>query len=345
MFEMFLCWAALLVVLGMVIAAPLPGRVLAFGLVALVITVWLLWALYGVEYLADLKWPQQGSGPKGSIAELKSIGGGERIDSAEGATARLGQVGDLFGGVNALFAALAFAGVGIAAVQQWKSTQLAFKQAIEATFFSALGLHHKIVDGLQFDRVQIFPAEHDELVKSMRNAGMSPLERDSPVSGRKVFSEVIRGISYEGQTKSTYQSLRAKYEILQNKHNYVLGHYFRNLYQILKLIDLDEALDGEGKQKYASMLRAQLSSDELALLMVNCADTMVDGGGFRVLLVRYRMLEHAPLKMIGQEYLHSGNTRHVVLADKVAITQYLSEPATTSRRHTYQGAFGSNPAI
>jgi hypothetical protein len=226
MFAMFLFWVALLAVLFMVMAAPLPDRLKAFGLVAAVSTVWLLWALYGVELLADVKWPQHRAGTAVS-------------ESSDGPTARLGQVGDLFGGVNALFAALAFAGVGIAAYQQWKSTQLAFKQSIEATFFSAVELHHRIADSLRFDRVRIFPTEHDQLVEHARRVGVAPPVPAEHVSGRQVFVEVIRAISYGGGDGTGYANLARNYRTLQNQHNYVLGHYFRNLYQILKLIDGD----------------------------------------------------------------------------------------------------------
>ncbi len=89
-------------------------------------------------------------------------------------------------------------------------------------------------------------------------------------------------------------------------------------------------MDAAGKQKYASVLRAQLSSDELALLMVNCAGEMVDDGEFRALLVRYRMLEHIPLKRNGTDYLYTGQKDDVVLADEQSIQQYLTE-STISR--------------
>lgn len=349
--EIFLLWAALLLVLLMAILAPVSPRLRMFGLIGLVITIWLLWPLYAVEYLADTKWPHPQSQLKKSGAEKESADtrtgtqGENENSSNEEPTARLGQVGDLFGGINALFAALAFAGVGIAAFQQWKSTQLAFKQSIEATFFSALELHHKIADSLQFDLAQIFPEKYKVLDRLAVLADGKRPQRPPPVHGRRVFGEVIKSLSYSGDRIAAYEYLMAQYSIIQNEHNYVLGHYFRNLYQILKLIDTDDALDANGKQKYASMLRAQLSSDELALLMVNCAGTIVDKGEFRALLVRYRMLEHAPLKKVGDEYLHSGKTEQVVLADALSIKQYLSEPSLSNERRRYKGAFGSNPAV
>ncbi|MCU7369492.1 putative phage abortive infection protein [Paucibacter sp. O1-1] len=340
---MFLLWSALMIVLFMVMAAPLPDRLRAFGLVAAVMTVWVLWALYGVEFLADRKWPQAPDHVRVAVGQPAEPG----VSSApaDAPTVRLGQVGDLFGGVNALFAALAFAGVGIAAFQQWKSTRIAFKQSIESTFFSAVELHHRIADGLRFDRVHVFPAYHQSFEELARLAGTAIPKKGDPVAGRQVFPEVIQAISHGGAGTTAYEKLVSNYEVLQDKHNYVLGHYFRNLYQILKLLDSDDALDAAGRQKYASVLRAQLSSDELALLMVNCADKMVDDGEFRSLVVRYRLLEHIPMEKVGSEYLYTGQKGHVVLADEASIQQYLTESAVLRTPRTYQGAFGTNPAL
>lgn len=345
MFEMFLWWATLLIVLGMVVGAPLPGRLRAFGLFAFAATAWLLWGLYGVEYIADLKWPEGTVEARCAANEKQASDGNVPNENRDGPTARLGQVGDLFGGVNALFAALAFAGVGIAAYQQWRSTQIAFKQSIEATFFSALELHHKIIDGLKFDRDRVLPEKYEDLARMAHQRGRPAPEREPAVSGREVFAEVLLGISYAPNGRPTYQTTLDNYKLLQTKHNYVLGHYFRNLYQILKLIDRDEALDASGKQKYASMLRAQLSSDELATLMVNCTGMMVDQGEFRLLLVRYRMLEHAPLAKDGHEYLHAGMAQRVVLADECTMTQYMSEPQLPAKPDRHHGAFGASPTV
>jgi hypothetical protein len=341
MMEFFLLWTALLCVLCMLVAAPLPDRIRAFGLVAVAMTVWVLWALYGVEYLADLKWPRT----DGQTQTAPATEWEKSSTPPDPPTARLGQVGDLFGGINALFAALAFAGVGIAAFQQWKSTRIAFKQSIETTFFSAVELHHRIADGLRFDRVQLFPQEQNDLEQLASNAGVAPPKRADPAVGRQVFPEVIRAISYGASGAGAYAHLSYNYGVLQNKHNYVLGHYFRNLYQILKLIDTDEALDDTGRQKYASVLRAQLSSDELALLMVNCADNTVDGGQFRAMVVRYRLLEHIPATKIGIEYFYTGGRGHVVLGDESSVRQYLSEQIVPQPARTYRGAFGTNPAF
>jgi len=51
------------------------------------------------------------------------------------------------------------------------------------------------------------------------------------------------------------------------KFHYLIGHYFRHLYHILKLVASNESL--KDKQKYIGFMQAQMSSFELMLLFYN----------------------------------------------------------------------------
>lgn len=65
------------------------------------------------------------------------------------------------------------------------------------------------------------------------------------------------------------------YETLYKKRENVIGHYYRNLYRIVKLIQNNvfdsesQERDNEEKRKYRGILRAQLSSFELLMLFYN----------------------------------------------------------------------------
>lgn len=261
-------------------------------------------------------------------------------------SSKLGPFGDFFGGMlNPIFTFLTFFGLIITIViqrmelrlarEEYSKTAVALNtQAIENTFFNALDLHHEIVGGLTFDP-NIFP--RDSTAEAMRLAGMAT-HRKEVVSGRPVFNAVITELR---NRSSTPEQCLTQYRFLQGKHNYVLGHYFRNLYQALKLVDTYETLEQEEKEKYTGILRSQLSSGELALLFLNCLPGMVDDGQFRNLLVRYRMLEHLPLEVKGELFLAAGNG--LVLADAGTITEYLCEAPTTGlKAQKYRGAFGTN---
>jgi hypothetical protein len=69
-----------------------------------------------------------------------------------------------------------------------------------------------------------------------------------------------------------------------------VGHYFRNLYNIVKFVDRSDVAD---KQFYTNFVRAQLSSHELLLLFYNCATSLGDEK-FKPLVERYAFLKHMP---------------------------------------------------
>lgn len=72
------------------------------------------------------------------------------------------------------------------------------------------------------------------------------------------------------------------------EHQNVLGHYFRNLYHIIKFVDKSNI---EDKKTYTNFVRAQLSSHELVLLYYNC----LTGNGiekFKPLIEEYALLKN-----------------------------------------------------
>ncbi len=71
----------------------------------------------------------------------------------------------------------------------------------------------------------------------------------------------------------------------------MLGHYFRNLYHIVKYIDDDKSLKTfDLKYKYAKILRAQLSAPEINLIALN--GLTYYGEGFKPLIDKYRLLKN-----------------------------------------------------
>ena len=64
-------------------------------------------------------------------------------------------------------------------------------------------------------------------------------------------------------TIERYQNL---YDGLQGD----LGHYFRNLYHLIKFVDESQDIENEFKKNYTTLVRAQLSAYEQALLFYNC---------------------------------------------------------------------------
>lgn len=175
-----------------------------------------------------------------------------------------GTFGDMFGAVNALFSGLAFGGVIYAILLQRKElalqrheleltreelkgqkeqlknqNQTMIVQNFENTFFQMLKLHHEIVDSIN----------------------------------RREF------VGFKSRLKSNYLNLKVQNEqsrinMMYTKffedHNSDLGHYFRNLYRIIKFINEKGSEFFEEKYFYTSLVRAQLSNPELILLFYNC---------------------------------------------------------------------------
>lgn len=175
-----------------------------------------------------------------------------------------GTFGDMFGVVNALFSGLAFAGIIVTLFlqkdelalqrEELKQTreelrgqkeQLALqnqamkKQNFENTFFQMLRLHNEIINSIDVT------------------------ERRSPSvtinhSGRDCFA-----CFHEELKKLDTSEHEAYFESKLSE----LGHYYRNLYHIIKFVHNS---DVEDKKFYTNLVRAQLSTYELLLLFHNC---------------------------------------------------------------------------
>lgn len=86
-------------------------------------------------------------------------------------------------------------------------------------------------------------------------------------------------------------------------HNVLLGHYYRHMFQMLKLVENASFLDEKEKYGYAKILRAQLNDDEQVLLYYNSLsdigkEWIVDLGQKNrtrmCLIARFRMIKNIP---------------------------------------------------
>ncbi|MEH8174050.1 putative phage abortive infection protein [Aeromonas veronii] len=276
-------------------------------------------------------------------------------------TERGGVFGDFLGGVlNPIFTFLTLFGLITTIVIQRRELKLAREeyektadalemQAIEGTFFNIINLHHKIADSIKLD-IQEFKNGTDInhtiklAVKAIKNPYLPQLA--SPVTtyeGREAFEGLLK---YLTQELPSPDEIVEKYKHVQNKHNHIFGHYFRNLYQALKLIHSydDKILPQERKRKYASILRAQLSTMELALLFINCLDGVSDDGKFKNLLIEYQMLEHLPIKEVDGGFALSGFNCSMA-TDEMFMQYKKHKNIEISIRKYFRGAFGENENV
>lgn len=112
-------------------------------------------------------------------------------------------------------------------------------------------------------------------------------------SGKTAF-----GFLFEKHLKSFYKDIDSLYpnleekqkverafERLYNKYGARFGFYFRNLYYLVKYIDESQRID---KSHFIRLVRAQLSSSEIQMLMYNCLFSK--GENFKVYVEKYGLL-------------------------------------------------------
>jgi len=155
-----------------------------------------------------------------------------------------GTFGDMFGAANALFSGLAFGGIIYTILLQredLKSTKEEFKvKQFETNLFNMINTHLKIVEQLSFKE-----------------------DNNNTIKGREVFR-----IIYE--TKKLNTNSKISFDERDD-----LGHYFRNIYRILKVISREEfkGTDYEvktRKHRYSNLLRSLLSTYELKSILFWC---------------------------------------------------------------------------
>lgn len=149
------------------------------------------------------------------------------------------------------------------------------RQEFETTFFHLLELHHQIVNSIIYQHT-IYDSFDDPpktttyegrnyFIYAYNNALKNQYKRciltnDPEINGR------FKNLS---PFKSDLISLQQAYNEFHRKHHQYIGHYFRNIYHILRLLD-KSILTDEEKMDFAKLLAAQLSADELHLLFYNC---------------------------------------------------------------------------
>lgn len=269
----------------------------------------------------------------------------------------MGQFGDSFGSINAVFTGLAFSGVIVTILMQRAELikqgerQISLeaedrKQRFEKSIFMLIKLHLDIIDKLELlskRKRDVFrayiesicsvskPLQAFSVLKKLSDtelASLSTLSKDQVESNFSVNGDILGQIDIdvlkelvaekELKTINTFHSsdIDSHVSILQDalkksarKHRNILGHYFRNLYNILRIIDGASFLNSNEKKELVKLVRTQLSNDELLAIFYNSI-VEVNGGGegyvelgfpkMTHLIGKYNLVKHLGLG----SYLH-----------------------------------------
>jgi len=157
-------------------------------------------------------------------------------------------------------------------------------QQFESTFFSMVNLHHQIVGSIDVD---------------ITKGGKGFLfdegpKKDITLTSRDCFQHFYTEFEYylteEHKDESEIKRINSAYTKFYKEYQSDLGHYFRNLYNILKFINKKNPGD---KFFYTNLLRAQLSSFELLMLFYNCL-SQFGKVKFKPLIEEYHFLQNMP---------------------------------------------------
>ena len=234
-----------------------------------------------------------------------------------------GQLGDFIGGIlNPLLSFCALIAVLYNLSLQREELALARKDARDAQDIQIK--QSAIFKQQNFESVFFRLLEvHSSLSKSMRirvGAGSNAKVYEGEDAFRHLELKYL-GASYLEPNQyipldDQLKEVREKSQLFLDDHVGSVGHYYRNIYQILKYVDgfgsasfgapnkppvgmeVRRALRSYRSQRnYANILRAQLSSSEVSCLFLNCLAKQGDGLKFYV--EKYSMLKTIERSVVG----------------------------------------------
>lgn len=229
-----------------------------------------------------------------------------------------GQLGDFAGGfLNPLLSFLALMAVlktmslqraemkaaqqeaKTATQEQRQQTAVYARQMFESTLFGMLDVHAKILGDIRYTGIlgqgNVGRDAIDSMIRSFKGADCYQRDKDfiNEATNSNIQREIIEFSMY---------------------WRGAVGHYFRNLYWIMKMIDTsidvspedrpeDASVSGKRrfytdyirKRNYANIVRAQLSESEMALLQINCLGPY--GADLKYYVEKYSLL-----KPLGKDY-------------------------------------------
>lgn len=239
-----------------------------------------------------------------------------------------GQFGDYLGGIlNPLFAFTALLALLYTIVLQSKelrysSKQLAKsagalekqntvlkKQSFEATFFQLLKLYNDVVKELHITRNEIDQTSGISVAVKIDYEDRHCLAR----LHKQLIEEYLRTVTRGDSTLPRMEALAGAYCSFYARYGHMIGHYFRTIYNIVKIVNLSDLSDTE-KRTYTNILRAQLSKHELGLLLYNCL-SKYGSEKMLPLVKKYNLLKH-----LEDDVLSSPDDKLLVMGNKLGVT-------------------------
>jgi len=239
--------------------------------------------------------------------------------------AAAGQLGDFVGGFVGTFFALVSVVLLIRTLREQRQSGL--KEEFENKYFALVKMHRDNVAELQLQSAigrRIFVLMLRELraildvAKSAAQRHKLQLTREQllhvsyyclffgvgPNSSRMLSNSLIgfdvgfvQALSNELDNKALKDLVTVQLQLGYapfDGHQSRLGHYYRHLYQAVCYVDQAPDLSDFEKYQYVKTIRAQLSTQEQALLLVNSLTPIGHGWWEDKLMIKYRLVKNLP---------------------------------------------------
>lgn len=208
----------------------------------------------------------------------------------------IGQWGDSFGALNALFSALAFVAVLFTLKQQrddlarqqrqiFNAEQNQHRQRFEDNFFQLLGV-------IRENRQDVRFINSDEYLQA--NPKATKRNKHGHQAFRAAYREMRYWIRKEKRLGGSLdrQQLSELYaEKVHSRYESTLGAYFRLVYETLDRVERDAHLSAREKDEFGNLVRGQMTSFEASIAGCNALNDFAKD--FERLVVRFRLLKYA----------------------------------------------------
>lgn len=181
-------------------------------------------------------------------------------------------------------------------------------QRFENTFFQLLSLHHELVDKLNFSKTFMTLNERLEkrevLSKAFADLEIKLKYSNSIEERTSTGSTEYKDDIPENKEIAIKRLNKAYKEFYFDDYKQILSHYFRNVYHIFKFIYFSELIEESKKQFYATLVRAQLSSDELFLILYNSLHQGLGYPNFLFLIKEFDIMQNFDFRIMAKNPYH-----------------------------------------
>ncbi len=204
-----------------------------------------------------------------------------------------------------------------------KANSFSALQQFDNKFFQMLNLHNEIRNGIFIDSAKgsYFNMENKSGVQFFQQLALMIAKR---------FFETNNEMGAEVNE----QKLIRVYQKAFHQYKAVLGHYFRNLFHIVRVVDENLILSDIEKKDYIKLLRSQLSQYELVLLSYN--GIMPYGANFYPLINKYELLKNIDFELwTPANYITKIVSPSILIAKYPYLTSVLDEQTEIFKANKY----------